>query len=225
MKNIQIMTNTLFAVGCALLIGTKSFAEPANIDQLKQELLTYQSSGQYDKDIAQVIADAETYMAGRVAENKKATPPQKLAMVFDIDETSLSNYKNIAANNFCYSKDQSIKDIARANDPVIAPTLMLYQDAVKNGIAVFFITGRGDSLNKETISNLKAAGYEGWAGLFFRPKTDTQPSASPFKTQARAAIEQAGYTIIASVGDQDSDFTGGHAEKTFKLPNPFYYIP
>jgi acid phosphatase len=28
--------------------------------------------------------------------------------------------------------------------------------------------------------------------------------------------------IIANMGDQASDLAGGHAEKTFKLPNPFY---
>ena len=31
-----------------------------------------------------------------------------------------------------------------------------------------------------------------------------------------------GYTIIANLGDQESDLAGGYAEKTFKLPNPFY---
>ncbi|MGB6550988.1 MAG: HAD family acid phosphatase [Xanthobacteraceae bacterium] len=30
--------------------------------------------------------------------------------------------------------------------------------------------------------------------------------------------------MIANVGDQESDLSGGYAEKTFKLPNPFYYI-
>jgi len=28
--------------------------------------------------------------------------------------------------------------------------------------------------------------------------------------------------IIANIGDQESDLAGGFAEKTFKLPNPFY---
>ena len=32
-------------------------------------------------------------------------------------------------------------------------------------------------------------------------------------------------TIIASVGDQWSDLDGGYAERVFKLPNPFYFIP
>jgi len=27
------------------------------------------------------------------------------------------------------------------------------------------------------------------------------------------------------VGDQLSDLSGGHAERTFKVPNPFYFVP
>ena len=34
-----------------------------------------------------------------------------------------------------------------------------------------------------------------------------------------------GFTIILSVGDQESDLKGGYAERTFKLPNPVYYLP
>ena len=33
-----------------------------------------------------------------------------------------------------------------------------------------------------------------------------------------------GYRIIANVGDQESDLTGGGADRSFKLPNPFYFI-
>jgi hypothetical protein len=30
---------------------------------------------------------------------------------------------------------------------------------------------------------------------------------------------------VANFGDQPSDLKGGHAERTFKLPNPNYYLP
>ncbi len=38
-------------------------------------------------------------------------------------------------------------------------------------------------------------------------------------------IEQQGYTIIENMGDQPSDLLGGHAEKKFLLPDPFYRVP
>ena len=33
------------------------------------------------------------------------------------------------------------------------------------------------------------------------------------------------YTIIANAGDQESDLAGGFAERAYKLPNQFHYIP
>jgi acid phosphatase len=50
-------------------------------------------------------------------------------------------------------------------------------------------------------------------------------SAAEFKSPVRASIERSGYTIIANMGDQPSDLEGGHAERSFLLPNPFYRIP
>lgn len=225
MKNVQIIANTLFAAACALLIGTKSFAEPTNLGRLKAELITYQTSGDYDKELASVISDAKAYIDDTADSNQKESQPQKLAIVLDIDDTSLSNYDQLASNNFCSDHNTFDKAIARANDPAIIPTLDLYKDALKHNVAVFFVTGRPESLNKATVKNLKDVGFHGWSGLYFRPQSDKQPSVIPYKTLARIAIEHSGYTIIASIGDQESDLAGGHARKTFKLPNPFYYLP
>lgn len=225
MKNVQLMANTLFAAACALMVGTKSFAEPTNLGQLKAELVTYQTSGQYDKELASVIAEAKTYIDDTAENNAKEKQPKKLAIVLDIDDTSISNYNYLAGQNFCANREQFDKAVAMANDPVIAPTLDLYNDALKHHVAVFFVTGRTDLLNNATVKNLKNAGYAGWSGLYFRPQNDKQPTVAPYKTQARSIIEQSGYTIIASIGDQASDLTGGYAAKTFKLPNPFYYLP
>jgi acid phosphatase len=57
-----------------------------------------------------------------------------------------------------------------------------------------------------------------------RPANSTGP-VSTRKTASRKDIEKRRFTIIANVGDQNSDLVGGHAERTFKVPNPFYFIP
>jgi predicted secreted acid phosphatase len=46
-----------------------------------------------------------------------------------------------------------------------------------------------------------------------------------YKSGTRAYIESLGYDIVASFGDQFSDLLGGYADKTFKMPNPNYYLP
>jgi hypothetical protein len=46
-----------------------------------------------------------------------------------------------------------------------------------------------------------------------------------YKSGVRAHIESLGWRIVANFGDQFSDLKGGFADKTFKLPNPNYYLP
>jgi predicted secreted acid phosphatase len=46
-----------------------------------------------------------------------------------------------------------------------------------------------------------------------------------YKSGTRAYIESQGYNIVADMGDQFSDLDGGFADKTFKMPNPNYYLP
>ena len=46
-----------------------------------------------------------------------------------------------------------------------------------------------------------------------------------YKSATRAHIESLGYDIVANFGDQFSDLKGGYADRTFKLPNPNYYLP
>ena len=46
-----------------------------------------------------------------------------------------------------------------------------------------------------------------------------------YKSATRAHIESLGYEIVGNFGDQFSDLEGGHADRTFKLPNPNYFLP
>ncbi|MGE5273756.1 MAG: HAD family acid phosphatase [Verrucomicrobiota bacterium] len=46
-----------------------------------------------------------------------------------------------------------------------------------------------------------------------------------YKSGVRAHIEALGWDIVGNFGDQFSDLTGGFADKTFKLPNPSYFLP
>ena len=89
---------------------------------------------------------------------------------------------------------------------------------------MFFITGRPENQRAATERNLRASGYAGYARLFMVPNGAHYASAADFKAPVRAQIEQLGYQIIANVGDQPSDLHGGHAERDFLLPNPFYRV-
>ena len=223
--NKRTLAQSLFAATSLFFIITPSFGEPQNLDSLKTELQSYHDTGAYDKELAQVVKQAETYINVKVETNKKAEKPARLALVLDIDETTLSNYKGIIKRKFCEDQKMINRDINKANATAIIPMLALYKDARKHNVAIFFVTGRRPKFQRSTERNLKHAGYTRWHGLYFRPKQDKNQSVIPYKTQVRANITHKGYTIIASIGDQTSDLTGGYAEKTFKLPNPYYHLP
>jgi hypothetical protein len=201
---------------------------PLNIDKVKEALLAYRAEG-YDGDVAAVFATARAYVEGRAGEVNKP------ALVLDIDETSLSNWPNIKANDFGFISDGACDRlpngpcgfktwILQGIAPPIMPVLDLFNAAKAKGVAVFFITGRRDSERQATMWNLDRAGYEGWAKLVTRPDDDPHPTVEAFKTEERRKLAEAGYTIIATVGDQESDLEGGFAECRFKVPNPFYFI-
>lgn len=214
----------LAALFSSLIIGN-SFAEPPNLTVLKHDIIAYHDSGAYERELTAAITKARCYIDQRIAENEKHGQKEKLAIVLDIDETSLSNYQQIFKRDFFTDKQKIHHEILSAKAKVIKPMLALYEDARQHGVSVFFVTGRVPSERQATINNLLNAGYKHWNGLYLRPADYHQPSIVSFKATARKDISKQGYTIIASIGDQFSDFAGGYAERGFKLPNPFYFLP
>ncbi|NNM58703.1 MAG: acid phosphatase [Legionellales bacterium] len=217
-SKLSICFATFFITALAL-------AEPTNLQVEKDQLKQYVTSGEYLKEQQQVATTAEAYLAKYIATNKQSKNPKKLAIVLDIDETSLSNYPDIVAMDFGGTWDELNTLQLKGVDPVIAPTLKLYNYAKENGVSVIFLTGRPISAMPATIRNLKAAGYKNWDGLVFRTKDNIHQPAEVYKTAVRKKLEAQGYDIVVNMGDQQSDLTGGYADKGFKLPNPFYYIP
>jgi predicted secreted acid phosphatase len=110
------------------------------------------------------------------------------------------------------------------------------------------------TLNGKTVPEIDAnyvaptpidTGHGGFAdGLFTKPPVGQYPAylnqpqfcasfiqsgvscpTIQYKSGTRAYIESQGYNIVADIGDQFSDLLGGFADKTFKMPNPNYYLP
>jgi predicted secreted acid phosphatase len=213
----------LLTAGLVFSISSAMAEEPQNIALVKQSLIQYHDSGAYNKDINATMTQALQYLKKRVAENK--TIHKKLAIVLDIDETSLSNYSDMHELDFGGSMEQIALAEDKGTDPVIAPTLKLYQYAKANKVAVFFITGRHENEREVTAQNLKSVGYDNWDGLTLRDGEYTKSPAAVYKAAIRKKLVSEGYDIALNIGDQTSDLAGGYADKTFKLPNPYYYIP
>jgi predicted secreted acid phosphatase len=196
-------------------------APPANLDTAKDAVELYVSSGAYGREVAKVAISANKYVAKRLA--KPAKPNEKRAIVFDIDETTLTNLSHIMAQDFGYVPAAWKKWVAEGQARAIVPVQLIYDQAVRNNVAVFFITGRQVSDGPATEKNLRETGYATWTKIYFKPDGDQSPARS-YKIGIRRQLVNEGYTIIANIGDQQSDLSGGLAERTFKLPNPFYLI-
>jgi predicted secreted acid phosphatase len=210
----------IFALTLALLAPLPA-AQPRNLSLAKDEAYLYLNSGKYGRDLTKVAVKAGKYLAKRVA--KPLKEGEKRAIVFDIDETTLTNLSHITAQDFGYIPAVWKNWVASGQARAIVPVQLVYDVAVRNDVAVFFITARGESERAATERNLRQVGYTTWAGIYFKSEGSELPSRA-YKTGIRRQITAEGYTIIANIGDQQSDLDGGFAQRTFKLPNPFYIV-
>lgn len=145
-------------------------------------------------DVTAVTDQASAYLASRLPD-----PSIKPAIVLDIDNSAL---ETAYGGPF---------------PPATKPVLTLAKQAHDAGAAVIFVTARPEFLSWLTELNLAVAGYPN-DGMYMRQLLDFS-GAQDLKTGARTLIEQDGYTIVANIGNNDTDLAGGHAERSFKLPD------
>ncbi|MFG3123573.1 HAD family acid phosphatase [Streptomyces sp. NPDC048201] len=151
----------------------------------------------WQQDCRQVMDQALPYLQTRIA----SAPGEKQAIVLDVDNTTLET-------DFGFQYPQ----------PANRPVLKVAQYAQTHGVALFFVTARPGILHWPTSYNLEHDGYQ-VTDLRVRGLLDLFKDVADYKTAQRADIENQGYKIIANIGNSTSDLTGGHAEKTFKLPD------
>ena len=188
--------------------------------------------GCYWADLDAQYKRAEAALAVQV---KAAKAGEKLAVVMDIDETTLSSYCEMQREDYGYVGAMWNAWVVKPEAAVAIPgALRLFNEAKADGVAVYFITGRpgvqvaggaqGDQ-TAATARNLEAAGFHGWAGLRLRNGAENGESTIAYKSEERAKIAKE-YRIVMSVGDQWSDLLGEpQAAVSVKLPNPFYFLP
>lgn len=61
--------------------------------------------------------------------------------------------------------------------------------------------------------------------VFCRDASFSGKTSVEFKSAQRKKLEESGYRIVGNIGDQWSDILGTNTgNRTFKLPDPMYYI-
>ncbi|PRP89923.1 Lipoprotein E precursor [Enhygromyxa salina] len=170
---------------------------------------------------ARVVAEAKAYLEQRVAARERG---EKLAIVLDVDETALDNFEQLTGSDFCFVRENWNQWVSEGTPGVVPGIEELYDYARANEVAVVFITGRREHQREDTKRVLEEAGFEGWEALILRSETENELSAAEYKSARRAKLEDEGFTIVLTLGDQASDLVGGHAERTLLVPNPFYHV-
>ncbi|TMW92349.1 hypothetical protein EJD97_013175 [Solanum chilense] len=183
----------------------------------------YTTGDRYSSDSA-AVADLSLAFANTVNVSNDGMD----AWVFDIDETLLSNLPYYVEHGFgsqIFDETAFDKWVNEANAPAIPASLKLYKELQQRGFTIFLLTGRIENQRNKTERNMVHAGYNNWERLILRRPSDKGKLATQYKSEKRKELEDEGYRIRGNSGDQWSDLTGfAVAERSFKLPNPMYYI-
>jgi len=209
---------------------------------------TFADSSYYAKEARSVASSGKRYLATRHHGTHKTK-----AILLDVDDTTLATYNYEIVSNWAYNPTTNATYVNGQLFPAVPGMVDMVTAAEREGYAVIYLTGRPQTQEAATLGNLTAdgvgvdAGYpkptalsDGEDGLFTKPAVADYPdylktacaadangscTTIHYKSATRAHIESLGYDIVGNFGDQYSDLDGGYADKTFKLPNPSYYLP
>ncbi|MFF1510663.1 HAD family acid phosphatase [Streptomyces sp. NPDC058326] len=201
MPSVRTTSAATLALAAFLVVGPAPAASAADPDTHLTSTAAVKDVdyATWLRDVATVVAEARPY----IEERSEDAGREKQAIVLDIDNSSL---------------ETDFHPFWELPTPAIAEVRALVRDAHARGVDVFFVTARPGILHSLTDWNLKQAGYP-VDGLYVRSLPDLFAEVSAYKTEKRAEIEAKGYTIIANIGNNTTDLVGGHAERTFKLPD------
>jgi predicted secreted acid phosphatase len=203
----------------------------------------------YTKEASGIAATASRWLS------KTHRHAKMKAIVLDVDDTTLSTWNYETFSNWAYNPGTNATFVMAQSFPAVPGMVKMVNKAASKGYAIIFITGRPATQEADTLGNLTSdgvgvdAGYptpttlvDGEDGLFTKPAVADYPqylldacaveisgghscTTIHYKSATRAHIESLGYDIVANFGDQFSDLKGGHADRSFKMPNPNYFLP
>lgn len=199
-----------------VLIGCKS-DEILNLRTAKDRVQNYYESGKYDEEMNKILDDAKEKFS-KIEINKNS------AVIFDVDDTALSNYEISKRLDFGYDHTIVQDFVMSAKLPAIKQTKEFFDFLKSKNAKLIFLTGRYADEYDATYKNLIDQGYTGFDTLIVRNETDKELKSQVYKTKVRENLTKAGYKIIATVGDQWTDLNGDYSGIKIKVPNYLYEI-
>jgi predicted secreted acid phosphatase len=187
---LGLLTVAVLALGPASLVADTASAAPAQREAAPARAVP--SRDQWLADVKTAMQGSRGYVKERVA---AAAEGEKLAINFDIDNTVIATYYD-------------------GGGPI--PVMLHFSKLLQRlGVHLVFNTGRSADQYDRTMAQLTRAGFP-VAELCLRAKGETLPAG---KQRCRDSFIDAGYTLVANVGNNDTDFIGDGYEKAYRLPN------
>ncbi len=222
-----VMATTGVALGTAVealhIITPKLESQVTNLDVLRMELKNYYGTpgvatgtgatagwtlplagnSNYAAEAESVAADGMAYLAA------KAGKAPKQAIVFDVDDTTLTTWNYELFSNWDYNPTTNATFVGLTGStftgnlfPATPGMLALAQAAHAEGYAIFWITGRGDAQHLATIANLVSDTAAGYADITTMPKATTGLSADAMDIDA-------GYPLPTAIDIGHGGFADG----------------
>lgn len=150
------------------------------------------SKREWTTDVVAAMTGSHRYLDQRLQRGGA-----RLAINFDIDNTTLASH---------YDRGAPVDRVLR-----------FARYARSHGVRLLFNTARlrGDGRMLRARRQLERAGYR-VAGLCGRRSGEGLVQS---KVRCRRHFVDRGYTLIANVGNRDTDFKGGYYERAYRLPN------
>lgn len=188
-----------------------------NLQYYKQDVEKYYESGRYGLEVRGIYD-------GVIEDINDLPPVVNPTVVFDVDETTLSNYDHIKAISFGYFPGHWEKWLDKADGKAILQTKYFYDYLIERNYKIVFLTARSVRNYEATYTNLVNEGFTQFDTLICRPMKSPKLPSAVFKENERKKLSSSGYNIVACVGDQESDLMGKYTGIKVKLPNYIYIV-
>ena len=202
-----------------------------NLGVLKLRLIRYACSDAYDRDVKRVLDRATAYLERRVS---KVTKP---AIVLDVDETALSNWPEIVANDIGFIPDGPCDALPKGPcgwhawvasrqggaDRADAGAVQGGEGAGRDGV-LRHRPPRRPQEREATERNLRAAGYDGWGAVMMRRRRQG-PIAADVQGEPARQDRGAGLYDHPQRRRPAQRSRRRSCGEDFLVPNPFYFIP
>jgi hypothetical protein len=188
--------------------------EPRNLSDLKAEVREYAENGTYEKDLAASVSNSKAYLTARAAKGGG-----NLTVIFDIDETVLSNLPHMKEADWGYQPKHWDKWVAEADAPALPPVRDVYHHAISLGMKVVFLTGRTEADRTATARNLREQGMGSSSYAQGKAPVPTLMQSFSKQTSAKNSLNKATPSLPAS-GIRKATSKAAMSKRASSSPTP-----